>query len=129
LPPVGASEADRIFCCGSTRPYGDHVRVSWEPATDDSARMKVAGEVDFNNAVAVREVGMEAMSRPGCHRLAIDISEVTFLDSEAVATLVALRNTATKKGMTLVVVDLSSPVRQLFEVTGLDQVFTIEQHR
>jgi anti-anti-sigma regulatory factor len=31
--------------------------------------------------------------------------------------------------MTLVVVDLSSPVRQLFEVTGLDQVFTIEQHR
>ena len=72
---------------------------------------------------------MEAMSRPGCHRLAIDMSEVTFLDSEAVATLVALRNTATKKGMTLVVVDLSSPVRQLFEVTGLDEVFTIEQHR
>jgi len=72
---------------------------------------------------------MEAMSRPGCHRLAIDISEVTFLDSEAVATLVALRNTATRKGMTLVVVDLSSPVRQLFEVTGLDEVFTIEQHR
>jgi anti-anti-sigma factor len=72
---------------------------------------------------------MEAMSRPGCHRLAIDMSEVTFLDSEAVATLVALRNTATKKGMTLVVVDLSSPVRQLFEVTGLDEVFTIEQDR
>jgi len=72
---------------------------------------------------------MEAMSRPGCHRLAIDMSEVTFLDSEAVATLVALRNTATRKGMTLVVVDLSSPVRQLFEVTGLDEVFTIEQHR
>ena len=69
------------------------------------------------------------MSRPGCHRLAIDMSEVTFLDSEAVATLVALRNTATKKGMTLVVVDLSSPVRQLFEVTGLDEVFTIEQDR
>jgi anti-sigma B factor antagonist len=91
--------------------------------------MKVAGEVNFNNAVAVREVGMEAMSRPGCHRLAIDMSEVTFLDSEAVATLVALRNTATKKGMTLVVVDLSSPVRQLFEVTGLDEVFTIEQDR
>jgi anti-anti-sigma regulatory factor len=41
---------------------------------------------------------MEAMSRPGCHRLAIDMSEVTFLDSEAVATLVALRNTATKRG-------------------------------
>ena len=57
------------------------------------------------------------------------MSEVTFLDSEAVATLVALRNTATKKGMTLVVVDLSSPVRQLFEVTGLDEVFTIEQDR
>ena len=105
------------------------MRVSWEPATDDSARMKLAGEVDFNNAVAVREVGMEAMSRPGCHRLTIDMSEVTFLDSEAVATLVALRNTATKKGMTLVVVDLSSPVRQLFEVTGLDEVFTIEQDR
>jgi stage II sporulation protein AA (anti-sigma F factor antagonist) len=91
--------------------------------------MKVAGEIDFNNAVAVREVGMEAISRPGCHQLTIDLSEVTFLDSEAVATLVALRNTATKKGMTLVVVDLSAPVRQLFEVTGLDEVFTIEQYR
>jgi len=41
---------------------------------------------------------MEAMSRPGCHRLAIDMSQVTFLDSEAVATLVALHNTATKGG-------------------------------
>ena len=103
------------------------MQVSWEPSTDDGARMTLVGDVDFNTVVAVREAGMQAMSRPGCHRLTIDMSEVTFLDSAGIGTLVGLNTAAREKDMTLVIVVPSPRVRQVLELSGLDQVLTIDQ--
>lgn len=110
------------------RPYGDRVRMSWEPSTD-GARLKLAGEVDFSTVATLRDAGMQAMSQPGCNRLTIDLSEVTFLDSMGIGVLVELRNTTIDKGMSLIVAYPSEAVRRLLELTGLEPFFTIEQDR
>jgi anti-anti-sigma factor len=89
--------------------------------------MTLVGDVDFNTVVTIRDVGMQAMSRPGCHRLTIDMSEVTFLDSQGIGTLVGLNDAARGKDMTLVIVVPSPQVRRVLQLSGLDKVLTIDQ--
>lgn len=64
--------------------------------------------------------------------LVIDLSEADFLDSTVVSVLLRARFDARERGSKLaIVVDDSTgwPVRRLFEVTGLDEVFDIAPSR
>jgi len=56
-------------------------------------------------------------------RFTIDLSGVTFIDSSGLAMLVRIRRAATDAGMDLRLAGTPPRVRQLLEITGLDEPF------
>jgi anti-sigma B factor antagonist len=81
------------------------------------------GELDVDSADTVRDSLAETAGRPDCKALAVDVSQLTFIDSYALGALVSARNTALGAGVTLTLVNPSPPVRKAIEVTGLGDVF------
>ena len=78
------------------------------------------------NAKAFRSQ-VRAALQPGLRTIAIDLSEITFLDSSGMAALLALRKAASQDNgsVTLRLLNPSRPVQQLLRLTRLDRVFEI----
>lgn len=83
------------------------------------------GEIDLSRSPALRE--HLASAQRGCSRLVVDLSDVPYMDSSGVATLVEVMQTARRAGTTLVLCGLRDKVRSIFEIARLDAVFTIVQ--
>ena len=81
---------------------------------------RVSGEVDFSSSGAVQSA-LLAMILPGGGVVIADLSEVTFLDSSALAVLVQAFRAAREQETGLLVV-ASEPVRKLLRLSGLDTV-------
>lgn len=86
--------------------------------------MTLAGEIDIGTAprlTAAVENALEAQPL----RVILDMSKVTFCDSQGLGTLVVLNRTATKSRSVLVLDSLTDFLDRLLHVTGLHQAFTI----
>ena len=64
-------------------------------------------------------------ARKGIKALFIDLSQVRYMDSSGIATLVEAMQTCMKQGARLRLVDLSPAVRDVFELARLQSVFEI----
>jgi anti-sigma B factor antagonist len=86
--------------------------------------LDVAGEVDVYSAPTLRDriADLLESSEPS---LVINLSDVSFLDSTGIGTLVAGLNRAVQLGGTLSLVCDHDRILKLFRITGLDAVFTI----
>lgn len=90
----------------------------------DRAVVTLAGEIDIGTAprlTAAVENALEAQPL----RVILDMSKVTFCDSQGLGTLVVLNRTATKSRSVLVLDNLTDFLDRLLHVTGLHQAFTI----
>ncbi len=86
--------------------------------------LDVVGEVDVYSAPNLRERLCELLSAAE-PSLIVDLSEVSFLDSTGIGTLVAGLNRAVQFGGTLTLVCDHERILKLFRITGLDSVFAI----
>ncbi|MGA8574158.1 MAG: STAS domain-containing protein [Candidatus Cybelea sp.] len=59
--------------------------------------------------------------------MVVDLHKATYIDSTVLQCLVALNVATHKREARLVLVGLHGPVLRLFQVTGLDQVFDIQE--
>jgi anti-anti-sigma factor len=89
------------------------------------ARVVLAGELDDATAGhlnhRLREVTAELAGD-----LSIDLSLLTFIDSTGLAVLVQLHKRVQALGWSLIVVEPTARAYRLLEITGLDQVLTIQ---
>jgi anti-sigma B factor antagonist len=85
--------------------------------------VEVRGELDIHSCPALDEVfgGMSSVDR-----VALDLSGVTFIDSAGLRSILQGQQAVAAAGGALVVRAPSAPTRRLFEITGLDDVLTIE---
>lgn len=84
----------------------------------------VSGEVDVYSAPVLR-ARLDANIREGHHRLVVDLSGVTFMDSTGLGVLVGrLKLTRVRQG-TIVLAGVRDRVAKVFNLTGLDKVFAI----
>jgi anti-sigma B factor antagonist len=83
----------------------------------------------FNNytALAARQWIEEATAAQPAH-LVVNLAQVSFMDSTALSTLVHGMKRARELGGDLRLCGLQQPVRMIFEMTRLDQVFEIFTH-
>ncbi len=88
----------------------------------------VSGELDVATAPAFRE-HLEAAIEAGTHRLVIDLTAVSFLDSVALAAIVHEKRRLAADGRMALVVDPSSYVMLVFQSTGLTQVLDLVETR
>ena len=108
-----------------TRGEPDGLRVPAVEAIErhgDAVVLRLAGELDLYNAADVT-AALEELAADSPSRVVIDLSEVAFVDSTALGTLVEARRQMGQSG--LVLVAPGHDVARALEVSGLDQHFTV----
>jgi anti-sigma B factor antagonist len=96
---------------------------------DDSTQVvAVAGEVDLYSAPELKEHVLTA-SDGGKTHLVVDLSGATFIDSTTLGVLVGARKRLREHDGALAVVCPDDDKLGLFEMTGLDRVFSIHADR
>ena len=81
------------------------------------------GEVDLESSPAAREVLLKCLESTS--KLIVDLSEVTYIDSSGVASLVEALQAAKKNGSQFALAAVSEPTRRVLELARLDKVFTL----
>jgi anti-sigma B factor antagonist len=82
------------------------------------------GEIDLFTAPELKRVLTDAIEG-GQHRVVIDLSEVSFLDSTALGVLIGAVKRLRSRDGALAIVNTDASIAKTFEITGLDQIFTI----
>lgn len=90
----------------------------------DQTVITVNGEVDAASADGVRNRILEAIEA-GTKRVAIDMQDVSFMDSSGLRVLIAGYKAAESSGGTLTVQNPSDVVLRLLEITGQRERFVV----
>ena len=94
------------------------LRLVQEPLGVSGAVLSASGELDIATSPELR-ASIDAAFAAGINRLVIDLDELAFLDSVAVAVLLHARRQLGEGGRMAVVVGPDSYARLIFEVAGL----------
>jgi anti-sigma B factor antagonist len=99
-----------------------------DPIDDTRQVVAVAGEIDLFTAPELKQVLAESIGA-GRIRIIVDLTETTFLDSTALGVLIgAVKRLRSRDGV-LTIVNTDANIAKTFEITGLDQIFTIRPTR
>jgi anti-sigma B factor antagonist len=103
--------------------YLDRVPIVEQP---QPPQLILSGEIDIASADDLRAAGARALgSLASQDTLAVDLSDVTFIDSSGLGALVSIRNAADAAERSISLRIVSPTIIRLFELTGLRDSFTI----
>lgn len=94
--------------------------------TDGSHLILARGEIDLYASPELRQAILKAVSQAR-DTLGIDLSQVEYMDSSGVATLVEGLKSANQKQVTFALVAPSHAVMKVLSLSRLDAVFTIKE--
>ncbi len=102
--------------------------IKTEQLGDDAYVISLAGEVDLYTAPELKQQLLEVIGQ-GAKDVIVDFSDTSFIDSTTLGVLVgAVKRLRANDGqLTLVCSDRN--ITKIFEITGLDRVFTIHETR
>jgi anti-sigma B factor antagonist len=102
--------------------------IKTEELGDSSYVISLAGEVDLYTAPEFKQQLIEVINQ-GARHVVVDFSDTTFIDSTTLGVLVGgVKRLRTNDGqLSLVCSDRN--ITKIFEITGLDRVFTIYPSR
>ena len=95
---------------------------------DERHVIAVAGEIDLFTAPEMKAALGEALEA-GRTRIVVDLTETTFLDSTALGVLIGAVKRLRSRDGRLTIVNVDPNIAKTFEITGLDQIFTIRATR
>ena len=91
---------------------------------DGKIVLYLAGDIDLHRSVDLRASLLETMrQKPAA--VVINMSEVGFMDSSGLATLVEALQLSRRYGGQLKLVGICQRVRSIFEISRLDKIFQI----
>jgi len=96
--------------------------------TEQQGRRVVSleGDVDLESSPAARSVLLAEVN--GGSDVLVDLSQVTYIDSSGVASLVEAFQKARSQSTRFALASVSQPVRRVLQLARLDQVFTIHEN-
>ena len=89
----------------------------------DLSIVKVFGEVDISTAPLL-DVCLQEIIAAGYRRLALDLENCRYFDSEGLKTLIRIRRSAGEPGR-IAICGARGMVSRMFQISGLDAVFPI----
>jgi anti-sigma B factor antagonist len=95
---------------------------------DGAACVAVLGEIDFTNADEVAQSFRDAVVEWSPPVLRVDLRGATFIDSTGLGALIEGYRAASESDCTFVVENPSPNFRQVLTVTGLCELFGINEH-
>ncbi|QHC68013.1 anti-sigma factor antagonist [Rathayibacter sp. VKM Ac-2759] len=99
------------------------IRTETDPSR---STVHLVGRFDAHEAATFRRT-VEPLITDERPELGLDLSQVAFVDSTALAELVRLHKAAAARGGAVVLTALSDPVRVILEITDLAGVFRIAE--
>jgi anti-sigma B factor antagonist len=91
---------------------------------DNATIVRLCGEIDLHQSPELHSTLAEyCAEKPP--RMLINLSEVTYIDSSGIGSLVDIYRQLKKVNSKLILVAPSERVRSLLEITRLDQFFTV----
>lgn len=100
-----------------------------EDSLDDERHVvAVRGEIDLFTAPDLKAMLVAAIDG-GKSRIVVDLSQTTFLDSTALGVLIGAVKRLRARDGALTLVNTDANIAKTFEITGLDQIFTIAATR
>ena len=101
-------------------PFG----IAEHPVDEERQVLSVRGEIDVSTAPELKRAIEESIDS-GHNRIVIDLAQTESLDSAALGVLIgAIRRLRSSDGA-LALASINDNVAKTFEITGLDQIFTI----
>jgi anti-sigma B factor antagonist len=98
--------------------------IKTEKLGEDAYVISLAGEVDLYTAPEFKQQLLEVISQGG-KQVVIDFTNTTFIDSTTLGVLVGGVKRLRTNGGQLSLVCSDRNITKIFEITGLDRVFTI----
>jgi anti-sigma B factor antagonist len=86
--------------------------------------IQLGGEIDLANAKAIGDALCKALSR-GQRPLVVDLADVTFVDSSAIAMMLHVHRHADALGVTVTWSNLRPEARRVIRITGVDEVLLV----
>jgi anti-sigma B factor antagonist len=99
-----------------------------DPALRDAPGLAVRGEVDLG-AASELEAALEAAIRESAGAFVVDLTDVAFIDSTGLTILLRTRALLGREDRPLAVVCPHGPVRRVFELSGVSEVFALYASR
>lgn len=99
-----------------------------ESLNGDGHVIAVQGEIDLFTAPELKQKLTDAIEG-GTTRIVVDLTDTTFLDSTALGVLIGAVKRLRSRDGALVIVNVDQNIAKTFEITGLDQIFTIVAQR
>jgi anti-sigma B factor antagonist len=106
------------------RPVPPEFSLTEDALDGDRHVVAVRGEIDLFTAPELKQRLTEAIEG-GKSRIVVDLSDTTFLDSTALGVLIGAVKRLRSRDGALVIVNVDQNIAKTFEITGLDQIFTI----
>ena len=91
----------------------------------DSVLASIRGEIDLHNSPELRGVLIGPLIAPQPKRLVLNLSQVPYMDSSAIAVMVETLQKLRKFGGKLYLTNLQPRVKGLLEIARLDSIFVI----
>ncbi len=98
--------------------------ITEQPIDAERHVLAVRGEIDLFTAPELKQVLAESIEM-GRIRIVVDLTETTFLDSTALGVLIGAVKRLRSRHGALAMVNVDDNIAKTFEITGLDQIFTI----
>ncbi len=92
----------------------------------EDLRIVLRGEIDHHNAVSVRGEIDALLCREHPRRVAIDLSEIGFMDSSGLGLIMGRYALMQKLGGELILKDPNERIVRIFELAGLGRIVKIE---
>ena len=89
--------------------------------------VRLEGDVDLEHAPSIRTLLLDCVKRG--HNLFVDLSNVDYIDSSGIASLIEALQGCTKAGTAFGLVSVSSQAMRVLELARLDKVFAIHTDR
>ena len=87
---------------------------------------QVSGEIDINSAPQMKKI-FDKLVNEKKEKLIINLKDVSYVDSSGLATMVEILKGLRSYGGKLKLSNLSTKVKNLFEITKLEKLFDIAQ--
>jgi len=101
-------------------------RFSLESACSETRCLVVAtGELDIASSPKLVIACREAL-RGGARTIAVNLSDLSLMDSSGLAALINVQRSAQRAGAQLIVVCPAGPVRQMFVVSGTEALLGLQ---
>ena len=91
----------------------------------DVVVIAVRGEIDLHNSPGLRTDLLDALNRGMPKKLILNLGEVPYMDSSAIAVLVEALQKMRKAGGKIYLTNLQPRVKGLLEIARLDTIFSV----